>query len=154
MAPQIYAAYRSQGTSTGPRVVNIQTASTSSTESNVSSESESDGPPPLQSMARPVFPPRGLVVGTTARLEQYLVVVFEGERLFFRITITLERGAGSVRPHVTVMLVNGIVGDASVDSEAWIIFSLEMESALLRELERAFNVAEERRRRDLGGRLE
>ena len=56
---------------------------------------------------------------------------------------------GRVHANVVVTLMNGIVGDASLESEAWIIFSMEMESVLMREIERAFDIADARYRRSL-----
>ncbi|KAI0684643.1 hypothetical protein C8T65DRAFT_748575 [Cerioporus squamosus] len=152
-----YNPYRAQGTSTADTVIDISTierqvlctsVSNQAVPSSSSDSSDNDSPPPLEP-ARVARPPRVLATGrSVTRLEQYLVVVLDGERFFFGVDIRIERTPeGIIRPSVRVRFMQSFIIDGmGVNNDAWLLFSFELENTLQTELERAFQWASDRQR--------
>ncbi|KAI0689803.1 hypothetical protein C8T65DRAFT_700151 [Cerioporus squamosus] len=141
IGPNSFAVYRAQGTSSFAGLVDLRTPASEGRRSRrsrwSSSSSDEDTPPPLRPAPNHTFPWGRPAVGTVTSVEQYLVIVVDGERMFFRVSIRIERVGEVFRPSVDVEFMNRTPGDRSFVSDVWVLFATQMESILLREVDHA-----------------
>ncbi|KAI0697953.1 hypothetical protein C8T65DRAFT_697989 [Cerioporus squamosus] len=143
MSPRSFTIHRAQGITRVHTGVNTGTGSATGRQSRLShwssSDSDDDSPPSL--IPEPIadaFPP-GPPPAQVTRVEQYLVLVVEGER------ISIEQTSRGFRPEVNVDFMNHVPGDTTFATTVWLLFAVQMEAVLMTEVDRAFRrVAAER----------
>ncbi|TFK90041.1 hypothetical protein K466DRAFT_563777 [Polyporus arcularius HHB13444] len=149
MSPQLIATYRAQGTTyseqgtmtdrDASRSISRATAVVEHASAS-SSEVDTDDMPGLEPITDPESAPTEPAPPNISRMEQYLVLVVNGERRpqeFFRVTVWMERTSSGYRPAVLVDYMSDILGVEGNDVDMWLVFCTEVQDSLLAEMNRA-----------------
>ncbi|RDX47458.1 hypothetical protein OH76DRAFT_1484607 [Lentinus brumalis] len=145
-----FTIYRGQGisttpptTTTSPRLLDGRRSRLRSRWSD--SELEDNAGPTYEPLPSFSLPWTRQPLGNITCLEQYLVIVVDGERLFFRLSIHVERTSRGFRPAVSVDFMNYLPAERTFQTDVWLLFATQLEETLLREVDRAFRRAGARR---------